>query len=308
MADPKKDTQKDPRPWYKKADLIHRGARTPTPWGTLTFVGLRLADIPLQHALLAPAAGHLGTSLLARAGVSTTAALLLPASAGLLDTGIPLLDSLGTPTAALLLLFACGSAAKQIYWQTVLSYESFPAGAALAVALYNTLMNGANALLFRASGTSSLFSQPQISFPVPFFLSSPSPSPSSSPSASARVSIPLSTLVGLGMYAFGLALETVSEAQRKAFKDRPENKGKVCKVGVWRWARHVNYLGYSLWRGGYTMVASGWVAGLAVTFAQMWDLGHRAAGVLDDYCTEKYKEQWVQFKREVPYKILPGIY
>ncbi|KAI1470594.1 DUF1295-domain-containing protein [Daldinia caldariorum] len=284
MADP----NNDPKPWYKKMDLIQRGDRSPTPWGTLTFVGLRLADIPLQHALLAPAAGSLGTSLLARAGVAT----VLPAA--VLNTGIPFLDSLGSPTGALLLLFACGSAAKQIYWQTVLSYESFPARAALAVALYNTLMNGANALLFRAAPTSALFSRPQVPLSLPFF--------------SFPVHIPLTTIVGLGMYVSGLALETVSEAQRKAFKDRPENRGKVCKVGVWRWARHVNYLGYSLWRGGYTMVAAGWVAGLAVTFAQMWDLGHRAAGVLDDYCSEKYKEQWAQFKREVPYKILPGIY
>ncbi|KAK6957639.1 hypothetical protein Daesc_000426 [Daldinia eschscholtzii] len=236
--------RKPPAGGAKKFDLIHRGDRSPTPWGTLTFVGLRLADIPLQHALLSPAAG-LGTSLLSRVGVATVT------PAAVLSTGIPFVDSLGTPTNALLLLFACGSAAKQIYWQTVLSYESFPASAALAVAL---------------------------------------------------------TLVGTAMFLFGISLETLSEAQRKAFKDSPENKGKVCKVGVWRWARHINYFGYSLWRGGYTMVATGWIGGLAFAAAQMWDLSHRAAAVLDEYCTDKYKEQWAQFKREVPYKIFPGVY
>ncbi|KAF3061971.1 hypothetical protein GL218_04212 [Daldinia childiae] len=283
------DTNPDSKPWHKKVDLIQRGDRSPTPWGTLTFIGLRLLDLPLQHALLAPAG--LGSALLARAGITSAAA----ASPAVLHTGIPFIDALGRPTSALLFVFACGSAAKQIYWQTVLSYESFPAGAAAAVALYNTVMNSTNGVLSLASSTSSLFSQPQITIALPFLSSSP-------------VDIPLSTLLGLCMYVFGLSLETVSEAQRKAFKDAPENKGKVCKVGVWRWARHVNYLGYSLWRGGYTMVATGWIGGLVMTAWQMWDLSYRAAGVLDDYCTNKYKEQWAQFKREVPYKILPGIY
>ncbi|KAI1482019.1 DUF1295-domain-containing protein [Daldinia eschscholtzii] len=280
--------RKPPAGEAKKFDLIHRGDRSPTPWGTLTFVGLRLADIPLQHALLSPAAG-LGTSLLSRVGISTVT------PAAVLSTGVPLIDSLGTPTNALLLLFACGSAAKQIYWQTVLSYESFPASAALAVALYNTLVNSGNTLLSQAARTSSLFSPPQITLSLPFLTSSP-------------ISLPLSTVVGTAMFLFGISLETLSEAQRKAFKDRPENKGKVCKVGVWRWARHINYFGYSLWRGGYTMVATGWIGGLAFAAGQMWDLSHRAAAVLDEYCTDKYKEQWAQFKREVPYKIFPGVY
>ncbi|KAI0109897.1 DUF1295-domain-containing protein [Daldinia grandis] len=287
------DSNPDSESWHKKIDLIKRGERSPTPWGTLTFIGLRLLDLPLQHALLAPAG--LGSALLSRAGITTAAAAATATSAvAVLRTGIPFVDALGHPTSALLFVFACGSAAKQIYWQTVLSYESFPPSAALAVALYNTAMNSANGVLSQASSTSSLFSQPQLSISMPFL--------------AAPVNVPLSTLLGLSMYVFGLTLETVSEAQRKAFKDRPENKGKLCKVGVWRWARHVNYLGYSLWRGGYAMVATGWIGGLLMTAWQMWDLSHRAAGVLDDYCTDKYKEQWAQFKREVPYKILPGIY
>ncbi|KAI8957679.1 DUF1295-domain-containing protein [Daldinia sp. FL1419] len=284
MAEPSSNSDK---PWYKKVDLIERGNRSPTPWGTLTFIGLRLADLPLQHALLSPSG--LGSTLLSRAGVSAVA--VAPA---VLRTGIPLLDVLGHPTNALLFVFACGSAAKQIYWQTFLSYESFPAGAALAVALYNTVMNSTNGLLSLVPRTSSLFSQPQVTLSLPF-LSTP-------------VSLPLSTVLGTILYAAGLTLETVSERQRKSFKDDPKNKGKLCKVGVWRWARHVNYLGYSLWRGGYAMVATGWIGGLAMMSWQMWDLSHRAAAVLDGYCTDKYKEQWAQYKREVPYKILPGIY
>ncbi|OTB08266.1 hypothetical protein M426DRAFT_317380 [Hypoxylon sp. CI-4A] len=288
-------------PPKKKFDLINRGEKAPTPWGTLTFIGLRVLDLPLQHALLQPAG--LGTSLLAKFGIAS----VLPASASLslLHTGLPVIDRLGHPTSALLLLFAAGSTAKQIHWQAVTSQESFPVSAAAAVSAFNTVVNGANALLFVALSTTSLRSWPLVSLRLPFavpFLGS------NGNSGTQALELPLSTLVGALMYVFGLGLETVAERRRKAFEARPENAGKVCKEGVWRWARHVNYFGYSLWRGGYAMVASGWIGGAIMTVWQLVDLGERAAGVLDEYCTNKYKEQWAQFKREVPSKIVPGIY
>ncbi|KAI2637261.1 hypothetical protein GGS26DRAFT_479893 [Hypomontagnella submonticulosa] len=278
----------------KKFDLINRGAREPTPWGTLTFVGLRAADVPLQHALQS----GLGASLLSKLGLVVAVPVTSSAAAALLHTGVPALDALGHPTSALLVLMAAGSAAKQIYWQTALSFESFPVGPAAAVAAYNTVMNGLNSLLFLAFATTSLRSQPQVPIPLPF-ISGP---------GGETLYVPLSTMVGTLMYVVGLTLETVAERQRKVFKDAPENKGKVCKVGVWRWARHINYFGYSLWRGGFTMVATGWIGGLAMMSFQMYDLGQRAASVLDEYCTGKYKDQWIQFKREVPYKLIPGVW
>ncbi|KAI1102786.1 hypothetical protein F4804DRAFT_311936 [Jackrogersella minutella] len=281
----------DRKPPPKKFDLIHRGAREPTPWGTLTFVGLRVLDVPLQHALLLPAG--LGTSLFARFGIASALPHLASTSTAVLQTGVPFIDKLGHPTSALLLLFAAGSSAKQIFWQTYLSKESFPAPAALAVSVYNTVVNSANSLLFLALATTSLRSRPLISVADP---------------SSSSFELPLSTVVGALLYVAGIGLETVAECQRKKFKDSPENAGKVCKVGVWRWARHINYFGYSVWRGGYTMVATGWVGGVVVGLVQLLDLSHRAAGVLDEYCSNRYKEQWTQFKREVPYKIVPGIY
>ncbi|KAI1134355.1 hypothetical protein F5Y05DRAFT_233690 [Hypoxylon sp. FL0543] len=271
-----------PDSMQKKFDLIKRGEKKPTPGGTVTFIGLRLLDLPLQHALLS----GLGASLLARAGLAPA----FPPSTTLIRTGVPAIDGLGHPTGALLLAFAAGSTAKQIYWLTRLSNESFPAGAAATVAFFNTLVNSVNSLLFLAFATTSLRSPPALAIP---FLG---------------VEVPLSTVVGTLMYAAGIALETVSERQRKAFKDAPENRGKVCKVGVWRWARHINYFGYSLWRGGYAMVATGWLGGLLMAAVQLWDLSTRAVGVLDEYCSDRYKDQWMQFKREVPYKTVPWVY
>ncbi|TRX88826.1 hypothetical protein FHL15_010285 [Xylaria flabelliformis] len=279
----------------KPFDLIRRGEKKPTPSGTLTFIGLRLADIPLQYALLYPTSAFrpAGVRLLTSLGLRTphthpfSITTLLLSSASFSWTT--------SPSSLILLAMSVGSAAKQIYWQTAISQESFPASAAVAVSLYNTVVNSANTLLFLALGTTSLLSRPLITFPFvsPF---------------SAWSTIPLSTILGTLLYVSGITIETLSERQRAVFKARPENKGRVCKVGLWGWARHINYFGYALWRGGYCMVASGWVGGIVMGIWQAWDLGSRAVAVQDDYCGKRYGEQWVTFKREVPYRIVPRVW
>ncbi|KAI1302530.1 hypothetical protein F5Y03DRAFT_210925 [Xylaria venustula] len=306
----------------KHFDLIRRGEKKPTLSGTLTFVGLRLADIPLQHALLShssptSSAPGLGVRILTSLGLRTIfthtstalpSSLLLPITAltsspssrsdyAALGWMAPLATL--TPTSLILLLMSAGSTAKQLYWHLALSQDSFPASAAAAVSGYNTFVNSANALLFLALGTTSLLSRPQISFPFP---STTSATPTE------VFTLPLSTVVGTLLYVVGMAIETISERQRAEFKSRAENKGKVCTEGLWRWARHVNYFGYALWRGGYCMVGSGWIGGLIMGLWQGWDLSSRAVEVNDAYCSEKYGEQWARFKKEVPWRIVPGVY
>ena len=39
----------------------------------------------------------------------------------------------------------------------------------------------------------------------------------------------------------GIAGEAIADAQLKAFRSDPANKGRVCDVGLWRWSRHPNY-------------------------------------------------------------------
>jgi steroid 5-alpha reductase family enzyme len=39
----------------------------------------------------------------------------------------------------------------------------------------------------------------------------------------------------------GIAGEAIADAQLRAFRTDPANKGKVCDVGLWRWSRHPNY-------------------------------------------------------------------
>ncbi|KAI1077111.1 hypothetical protein F5B20DRAFT_281875 [Whalleya microplaca] len=274
--------KKPPQPKSKPFDLINRGTKTPSPAGTLTFLGLRALDIPLQLALLSPTGP--GISLLNSLGICNT----IPHTAG---AGVGSL---------LLAGMAGGAAAKQIYWLLALGAERFPPSAAVAVSVFNTLVNGANALLFLAGASSGLTSRPLVTLPLPFSIPELG--------LEGEVTLPLSMLVGAGLYVAGLAIETGAEVQRRAFKRKPGNEGRVCKTGLWAWVRHPNYAGYALWRGGYCMVATGWVGGIAMALFQGWDFATRAVVVLDGYCAERYKEQWTRFKEEVPYKLVPGIY
>ncbi|KAK8136191.1 hypothetical protein PG984_004131 [Apiospora sp. TS-2023a] len=282
----------DDNPGKKQFDLINRGVKRSTPLGTATFIGMRLADIPWQYHLLHNGAAERALSAV---GLSTVAATTAGTAAT--ATGIALLDNLDLPLPRLLLLaMAAGSSAKQILWLTYLSAEEFPVSAAVPVGIFNTVFNSLNAVLLAGAATSSLVgSGPRISSIIPGL-------------SSVYGDLPLSLLAGALLYAAGITIETLSEYQRMRFKQAARNQGKVCKVGLWRWARHINYFGYALWRGGYAFVGCGWAGGLLMGLWMGWDLSSRAVSVLDEYCGKRYGEQWVQFKKEVPYRIVPGLY
>jgi steroid 5-alpha reductase family enzyme len=57
------------------------------------------------------------------------------------------------------------------------------------------------------------------------------------PKAGLRVQDYLGVLI---LFA-GIAGEALADAQLKAFRGDPANKGRVCDAGLWRWSRHPNY-------------------------------------------------------------------
>ncbi|CAI0646581.1 hypothetical protein COL154_003388 [Colletotrichum chrysophilum] len=269
----------DSRPKDKPFDLIQRGVKRTSVPGILTFVGLRGLDPILQYKLIA---GGWGASLLSKLGLN----VVLPLTAAS-NTGIALIDNLNLPLPHLILLgMSVGSFAKQAYWVVSVCAEEFGPSAAVPVSIYNTLVNSANSLLFLAASTSVLASP--LYFP--------------------GTSLPYQAVLGSALFGIGMFLETASEEQRKHFKAKPENQGKVIREGLWSWARHINYGGYALWRAGYCMAASGFIGGTIMGVGQAFDFVSRAVPVLNEYCTKRYGEQWDQFKKETKWVILPGIY
>ena len=51
----------------------------------------------------------------------------------------------------------------------------------------------------------------------------------------------LQDFLGAALLLVGIAGEALADAQLKAFRENPANKGRVCDVGLWRWSRHPNY-------------------------------------------------------------------
>lgn len=275
-----------PPPYNKSKDLIRRGVKQSSPLGTAAFVGLRGLDPLLQYQILAHG---LGTGFLSRLGLSTVHL----SAAVITRTGIKLIDQLGLPLERLILLgMAVGSAAKQIFWLTFLSQEEFPVKSAVLVSVYNTFCNSLNSLLLLTAATSAALSTRPFTVPVP--------------GSRSRLSLPV--VLGTVMYICGMILETGSEMQRKSFKSKPENKGKLCREGMWAWARHINYGGYTLWRGGYALAAGGWVAGGLMASLQAWQFTQSGMISLDYYMSRRYKDQWGRYKEDVTWRLLPGVF
>jgi len=239
-----------------KQDNINRGNKKDNPLGTGLFIGLRTADLWLQYGILAKG---VGSSLIEKLGSST----LAHGPSLITDTVV---DRLGlSPYRLILLAMATGSALKQNYWILGINQEEFTPAQAGMVAAFNTVTNSLNDLLFVCAATSASVNGEH--FPQ----------------------TPL--MVGSALYTVGILTETLSEVQRKRFKDDPSNKGKVYTGGLFGLARHINYGGYVLWRTGYAVAAGGWIYGACIFAFHTYGFVGRSIPALNHYCEERVSTQ-----------------
>jgi steroid 5-alpha reductase family enzyme len=77
--------------------------------------------------------------------------------------------------------------------------------------------------------------------------------------------IGLTGCLGAILSLIGIAFESIGDAQLKAFRADPANKGKVLDTGLWRYTRHPNYFGDFLTWWGIWLVAA--EAGLGIALA-----------------------------------------
>jgi steroid 5-alpha reductase family enzyme len=65
-------------------------------------------------------------------------------------------------------------------------------------------------------------------------------------------------VIGVVLYAIGLAFESIGDAQLAAYKKDPNRSGVMDK-GLWKYTRHPNYFGDAcIWWGIYLVCASSW--------------------------------------------------
>ena len=61
-------------------------------------------------------------------------------------------------------------------------------------------------------------------------------------------------LVGLTVWCMGYGGSIAADAQLHRFRIRPENRGKVCQVGLWNYSRHPNYFFEILLWSGFAFI------------------------------------------------------
>ena len=247
---------------------ISRGRREPTPLGTTIFCTLRLLDPFLQRLIL------LSSPLVALAPNLGKSAAAPPTSGGPIVTARLGLTAIQTTIWAM----TVGSAAKQIFWVLVTSNEPMYLTGAIFIPIFNTANNSLNTLLFTVAGWNPTFVSPS------------------------------SVYIGAALYTIGILVEPIAEVQRKMFKDKLENQGKMYTAGLFNYARNINYGAYTCWRAGFALAAGGPVWGALVAIFFMWDFANRAIPDLEDYCKKKYGEQYKRVEKDVPYRLFPAIY
>ncbi|MEX0741120.1 MAG: DUF1295 domain-containing protein [Pseudohongiella sp.] len=77
-----------------------------------------------------------------------------------------------------------------------------------------------------------------------------------------RVELDTVAIIGLVMWLAGFTIEVIADAQKRAFRANPANKGRFISSGLWTWTRHPNYFGEILLWIGIAVIAlpalSGW--------------------------------------------------
>lgn len=63
-------------------------------------------------------------------------------------------------------------------------------------------------------------------------------------------SLSAADVIGWIIWVIGFSIEAIADQQKLSFKNSPENRGKWCNVGLWKYTRHPNYFGeIFLWWG-----------------------------------------------------------
>jgi Protein of unknown function (DUF1295) len=238
-----------PKETPKPADFVSRAKRS-SPFGTGVFVVLRSLDPLLQHAIMTRG---LGSSLIHRCGAST-----IPLAATTNVLGL-------APHQMIMFSMAAASTIAETFWLYYISQEEMPAGQAAFIAAFHSVSNSLNTLISMCALTSavdqygdwkSLLHSPPVVF-------------------------------GAAFYICGMLIQTISEIQRKRFKQNPANKGKPYGGGLFSLATHINYGGFTMWRTGYAMVSGGWAFAALSSAWFIYDFSVRAIPSLEAYCEQK---------------------
>ena len=100
--------------------------------------------------------------------------------------------------------------------------------------------------------------------------------------------------LGISVFAIGLAFEAIGDAQLRAFKSDPQNKGRLMTRGLWAWTRHPNYFGDAAVWTGLTLIALesplGWITALSPLVMAYFLVNVSGKALLERGMEKKYEE------------------
>jgi protein-S-isoprenylcysteine O-methyltransferase Ste14 len=116
----------------------------------------------------------------------------------------------------------------------------------------------------------------------------------------------LATMAGLLLYVFGSFLNSGSELQRKWWKERPENKGRLFTQGLFRYSQHINYFGDEILFTGYALITgSAW--SLLVPLLMIAGFVFFNIPELDKHLRQRYGAEYEEYARRTR-KFVPYVY
>ena len=111
-------------------------------------------------------------------------------------------------------------------------------------------------------------------------------------------------VVGIALFFIGSFLNTYSEHQRRVFKRRAENRGKLHTGGLFSLSMHVNYFGDLLWVSGYACVTRNVYAAIVPVFLFSFFYFFNIPK-LDAHLKDRYGEAFIAYekrtKRLIPF-------
>ena len=113
-------------------------------------------------------------------------------------------------------------------------------------------------------------------------------------------------VAAVSLFAVGSFFNSFSEYQRKVWKDRPENKGKLYTEGLAAWSRNINYFGDVLLFAGWAVLSGAWWA-LWVPAAMTANFCLYAIPEKEAYLRDHYAKEWPAYQASTK-ALVPFVY
>eukprot|EP00039_Didymoeca_costata_P020892 m.342776 g.342776 ORF g.342776 m.342776 type:complete len:250 (+) comp21819_c0_seq1:215-964(+) len=126
-----------------------------------------------------------------------------------------------------------------------------------------------------------------------------------------NVPIGMVDVFGFLLSLAGTAMNLIPEAKRTAWKAKPENKGKLYTGNLFQYCRRVNYTGEIIAFIGHAIICGPrywWLINMWVAFFMGLGLVFYSVPEIEFYLQRRYGAQWETYCKQVPWKMLPGVW